>query len=502
MSSEALIFAFPFVPLFALGAAITARALSGRDVTRVAIPASHALQLLVGAGLWLRFRGGAEPLAVPVSALPHAIGFAFDRSRLFFLAAYLVPLALSLFRLRRLDTYGLRIVFLFYLSGCSGLLVTGDVFNFFVFYEVMIMAAYVLIAARRLFFASVKYMLFNAISSLLLLAGIIVLYASGATFGMGYAPEAAGWERGNQVWLLALFTSAFLVKGAFFPVSGWVAGCHSATHGVISAFLGSFTIFTGMFGLVRLVLEPAAALGIEAPFVLLQFLSWVTLAAAAGFMFFETEWKRIVAGSTVLSMGLIGLLFSVGLREQALVYVAVHAIFKSGMFYLLDDVRVEGLEIRARRRALALTAGGVLFTVGAFPTAGYFLKAPLLDSHPACRALFLGILFVSASSFFKFRLLADRERLEGGGLSWSGPAVAVLLASVAFLSAGSRLRPSAMLIELAVLAAAAWCAPSMFGALRRWALVDRRFVFGNLNRELFYALVLLVAVLAFYTHGV
>ncbi|MDZ4200067.1 MAG: proton-conducting transporter membrane subunit [Kiritimatiellia bacterium] len=494
MNTEHLLLALPLIPLFLLAISLVAKVGFRRDLTPLAIPVNHVLQALVGVGLWLRFHSAADSLSVPLSVFPHPIVFSFDRFRLYFLAAYLIPLLFSLFRLRRLDSPELRTVFLFYLAGCSGLLVTGDIFNFFVFYEMMIMAAYVLIAARRLFYASVKYMLINAVSSVLLLSGIIVLYASGAMFEFDYAPSARSWTLDNRTWLLVFFTSAFLVKSAFFPASGWIAGCHSATHGVISAFLGSFTVFSGVFGLIYLVLNPAAALGMETPFRLLRALSWVALPMAALFMFFEPEPKRVVAGSTVLAVGWVGLLLASGWTEAALIYLALHALYKSAMFYLLDEMEVQALEVRARSGTWALVLPGILFSVGAFPAAGYFLKTPLLEGGWAVRFVFMATLFLSTAAFFKFRPRLAATPKAGRG--WALPVAPILLGATLWIAR----RPGifSLLVEWAIiLAAAVWAAP-LFARFSRWARLDRRWVFGDLNRELFYILALFAIVLAYF----
>lgn len=496
MSSDTLILAFPFVPLVALGAALIAQALLRRDITYGVIGLNHAVQLALGVGLWMRFRSFSGVHRVVLSGLPYAIEFAFDAHRLCFLAAYLAPLGFSLFRLRCLETQVTRNVLLFFLAGTSGLLVAGDVFNFYVFYEMMIMSAYVLIASRGVFYASVKYMVFNAVSSMLFLAGIITLYSTGARFGFDFGETAGGWDPRSRLWVFTLFTSAFLVKAAFFPASCWLAGCHSAAQGAVSAFLGSITVFTGVFGLHYLVLEPAAVLGVAAPFALLRLFSWASLSIAALFMFFEPEWKRVVAGSTLWTLGFVGLLLSVRESGLALTTMAVHAIYKSAMFYLVDELDIRGLEVYARRRVLAAVWIGVLFVLGVFPTAGYFLKLPLFDGLAGARVAFPVLLFLAAGAFLKFRF--HTGRYTGPGILWTLPAG---MALAVFMGYGIRFRLAGyagIALDMAVLVLAVLCAPRLFQRLRRWERLDRRIVYGNMNRELLFVLVLLGMVLCFY----
>ena len=492
MNSETLIVAFPLIPLFALGAAIAAHLLLRRDISRPALIASHILQIATGIGLFIAFRDLQGPIRIPLARFAYSIEFMFDRHRLYFLAAYLTPLLFSFFRLRQLGSLLLRVLFLFYLGGCSGLIVSGDVFNFFVYYELMIMAAYVLIAIRRDYFAAVKYMIFGAVSSAFFLAGIIVLYASGEYLGFDFAEGARSWPPGNFVWLMVLFSTAFFIKGAFFPVSAWVSTCHSATISLVSAFLGSFTIFSGIFGLLYLVIEPAAALDFEPVFVLLRGISLLTLLLPGLFAFFEPDLKRIVAGSTVYTMGSIGLLLSYQLYDAALAYMVVHAVYKSLMFYLLDDVRWEGAILTGRISTFIAGAACVLFTAGFFPSLVHFVKAPLLAEQMIYRLTAMTAMFLLAAGFLKYRRTVSNEPAEPRVLALAG---AGLLLHYFLFSSWTRPTIGGLLVEAGLLAAAFFGAPRFFAKLSRYSSLDRRWLFAGLNAELFYVLLLFACAL-------
>lgn len=487
MNSETLIVAFPLIPLFALGAAVTVHLLLRRDISRHAVVASHALQLAAGIMLLIAFRDAQGTVRIPLAKFAYSIAFAFDRHRLYFLAAYLTPLIFSVFRLRQLDSFLLRVIFLFYLGGCSGLIVAGDVFNFFVFYELMIMAAYVLIAIRRDYFASVKYMLFGAVSSAFFLAGIITLYASGEYLGFDFVEGARTWPAGNFIWLMVFFSTAFFIKGAFFPVSAWVSTCHSATISLVSAFLGSFTVFSGIFGLLYLVVKPAAALDFQAVFVLVRGISLLTILLPGLFAFFEPDLKRIVAGSTVYTMGFIGLMLSYQLYDAALAYMVVHAAYKSLMFYLLDDVRLEGAALTGRTSTFIAGAVCVLFTTGFFPSLVHFVKAPLLAEQMIYRMTAMTGMFLLAAGFLKYRRIVSDEPAEPRVIALAGTG---LLLHYFLFSSWTRPTIGGLLVEAGLLAAAFFGAPRVFEKLSRFSSLDRRWVFAGLNAELFWTLLL------------
>lgn len=494
MTDAALILAFPFIPLFAAGAALAARVLFRRDLSGVAIVLNHALQTAVGIALIVRFYGTAGEVRFPVSGLPFAIEFAFAHERTHFLAAYLVPLLFSLGRLRQLPAGPLRLLFLLYLGGCGGLLVTGDIFNFFVFYELMIMAAYVLVAARGKFYASVKYMLFGSASSLFLLAGIILFYATGADLGFPFAEEFYAATPAHQAWILVFFATAFLIKSAFFPAYTWIATCHAATVPLVSAFLGSFTVFTGILGLQQRVLRSAASLGLAAVFEWLTALSLLTMLIPAVALFFERDFKRCVAGSTVVTLGFVGLLLSRGWGEAALLYVAIHALYKSLLFHLSDDLRIEGLNVRGRRPALAALAVGVWMGSGLFPAMIWFLKYPVIEESPWMRAIALASSLLVVGGFLKFRYGHDSAPPRTA-LPWAGLA-ALLLATAVF----PRYHPAApwkAILDLSALAAMVWLAERLRRRAGGWISAGGFRLFPNLNAELLTPLLLFASGLAF-----
>lgn len=490
MIERNLILAFPFVPLALMGIVAFARYALRRDLSWPGLIANHALQLAIGLRLILAFYDREVPMVVSLTPWQHSIVFQFDRFKVAFMASYLVPLLFSLFRRRQLHSFHLRVLFLFFLGGCSGLIVTGDVFNFFVFYELMIMAAYVLIASRRLYYASVKYMLFGAISSSFFLAGIIVMYAAGVGFRFSDLEIVCATAPANFVWMTLLFSLAFLIKSAFFPVSAWVTTCHAAAVPLVSAFLASFTVFSGVYGLFYLVLIPAgeASYGIHS---FLQSISLATLLLPALFVLFEPDVKRCVAGSTIYTIGFIGWLLSHRHYEAAFAYVIVHSVYKSLMFYLLDDVRWSDREVSGPRASLI--AGGicVLFTTGWFPSLVHFLKYPARDADLLAQGIILLSALFVAGGFLKFKYRVVPEQAENTLI-----ALAMALLGFCYYACWPhvpRLDLPHAAFDWALLAIAIFSASWVFEKLRKGVALDRKWIFTHLNAELFYVLVLMAA---------
>lgn len=488
MIERILIPLFPALPLVAAVVVFAARALAGRDLSRGAVAAALAAQWVAGAVLLARGWGDGEAVRVPLSAWPGTIEWVFDRARALYLVAYLAPAAFAFLRLRQLDTAPARRVFLFYLAGCSGLIVTGDVFNAYVFFELMLMAAYLLIALRGRFGASIKYMLVGSVSSLCFLAGIAALYSAGGSFRMPL--DLAALAPAMRARVLLFFGAAFMIKAAVFPASAWAVSCHSATVSLVSAFLGSFTVWSGLFGFHHFVAGPALAAGDTAV------LAWWRAGAVAGivlapvFALFEPDPKRCVAGSTTYSIGIAALLVSGGHLEAAGVYLALHALAKSVFFHALDHVRTgAALQVAGSRFGIAAAGAALLVVTGWAPGLSHGLKQPLAGDIPGLNFLLFISATLLAAAFLKFRVRAEGR--GGAALTFMGAAGLALL--IRWIPGHWGFHPGALLADAAALGLAVGIARAVrrrMAAAVTWTPPDRR-LFPDLQAELFLLLVMI-----------
>lgn len=490
--ARTLLLFFPVIPLMGNVVILVAKYLFHRDVSTGMIVAVVLAQLASGAAIIAAFVGYEGVFVTAISEWDYSIVFAFDANKTYFLAAYLTPLLFTLFRLHLLKTQYVRMIYLFYLAGCSGLLVTGDVFTFYVFYEVMIMAAYVLIGVKGKYYASIKYMIIGASSSALFLGGVILLYASGSYFGFSFVDQITLLSEYNLHLVLLLFSTAFFVKGAFFPVSSWVSTCHTATNSLISAFLSAFTIFTGIYGLYYLVLVPADLLGFTAIFDFLRILSVATMLLPALFLFFEPHLKRVIAGTTVFTIGFIGLMLSYRMYHVAFAYIVVHGLYKSLLFLLYDqfdydDTRQDDLVVAGSWKALTICGLGVLFTTGFFPALTYVLKYQFVGAFGGYRLVVYLSMFLVLGAFFKFRYRIVRKRENN---LFYLTFLAVFTAYYLVFPYPFQRPGASFLVDLGIMAGALVLARTLYYRLVVFARMDTRFFFRNLNYELLYIVVL------------
>ncbi|MDT8450142.1 MAG: proton-conducting transporter membrane subunit [Wenzhouxiangellaceae bacterium] len=279
------------------------------------------------------------------------------------------------------------------LGGLNGFALAADLFNLFVFMELLSVSAYALVAATRqpgAALAAIKYLLPGAVSSLLVLFAIGVLFALTGSLNMAdVGARLAGVEAPAAVALaLGALTVGFLVKAALFPLHFWLPDAHSAAPGPVSALLSALVVKVGVLGLLRTfeLFGAAAGPGLLRLETLLTVLGAVAVVAGAVAAVVQHELKRMLAYSTVSNIGYIVL--GLGLATTASVagsiaHVFYHGLTKAGLFLAaaalvdrtglhdIDDLR--GLGHRMPWSATALSAG-MIAVAGVPPTAGFVGK--------------------------------------------------------------------------------------------------------------------------------
>lgn len=198
------------------------------------------------------------------------------------------------------------------LAGVFGVFVALDLFLFFLFWEVMLVPMYLLIAIwghEGKAYASMKFFIFTQLSGLLMLVAILVLVKLHQTatgvysfsyfdlLGTGMKPETA-------TWLMLGFFIAFVVKLPGFPFHTWLPDAHTQAPTAGSVILAGILLKTGAYGLIRFTvpLFPEAALSF-APVAMLLGVAGILYGAFLAFA--QSDFKRLVAYSSVSHMGFV-----------------------------------------------------------------------------------------------------------------------------------------------------------------------------------------------------
>jgi multicomponent Na+:H+ antiporter subunit D len=390
--------------------------------------------------------GGWEPRTGGVVV---GINLTFDAlgAALALLAAVLVGAAL-LFAWRFLDAAGptFYALLLVFLGALVGFALSGDLFNMFVFFELMSVSAYALTAYRIESAASLQgaltFAFTNSVGAVMILFGIGLLYGRTGALNLAQVGEAlaSGPSDGLVVVAFALITGGFLVKAAIVPFHFWLADAYAVAPtpagivftGVMSD-LGIYAVARIYYTVFQAPLEPH----VEGIRVVLVGFAVLTALVGAVMCLAQDHLKRLLAFVTISQIGLaligVALLTPEGLSGAALL-ISADGLLRAGLFVCLGAVlhRCGSIyESRLHGRGLAMqTAWPVLFLAGtlglaALPPVGAFSGKGLIEHAASAEGYgWLAVVFVVATVLTTAALLRAGARVFlGWGAAPGGPRV-------------------------------------------------------------------------------
>lgn len=268
----------------------------------------------------------------------------------------------------------------FLMMGVQGSFLTGDLFNMYVWFEVMLVASFVLLTLgnkRQQLEGALKYVILNILASSLFLIGAGLIYAKLGTLNMADVavrlahPDQADLVRTSGVLLLA----AFGLKAGLFPLFFWLPSSYHTPRPVISAIFAGLLTKVGVYALMRtttLTFAAKAPVLLELIYVisLLTMVSGV-LGAAAHF-----DMRRILSFHIVSQIGyiILGLAMMTPIAlAGAIFYTLHHIVLKTNLFFVSGVVNhIRGTNDLARLGGLVKAAPwiSVIFFVSAFSLAG------------------------------------------------------------------------------------------------------------------------------------
>ena len=285
-------------------------------------------------------------------------------------------------------------LYLLCLTGMLGIVITGDVFNLFVFLEIFSLAAYAMVALgrdRRALTAAFQYLVMGTIGATFYVIGIGLLYMMTGTLNMAdlaqRLPQVA--ETRTILVALAFLTVGMSLKLALFPLHLWLPNAYCYAPSMVTAFLAATATKVGAYVLLRIFFTVfGAAYVFEAMPVgkILMTLAILAMFAASTVAIFQNDVKRMLAYSSVAQIGYIvlGISFaSVTGLTGGIVHLFNHAVTKGALFLVLGcvflrlgSVRLDDMAGLGRAMPLTMAAFvvGGLSLIGLPLTVGFISK--------------------------------------------------------------------------------------------------------------------------------
>nr|WP_264185463.1 monovalent cation/H+ antiporter subunit D [Roseicella aerolata] len=257
----------------------------------------------------------------------------------------------------------------FQLMGLNGAFLTGDLFNLFVFFEVMLAASYGMAlhgSGTARVRAGLHYITINLLASLLFLIGVSVVYGIGGTLNMADLAarmrDVAAEDRALLETGLAVLGIAFLVKAAMWPLGFWLPGTYAAACAPAAAIL-SILSKVGVYAVLRLwlLLFGAAAgesAGFGGPWLVAG--GVLTIAFGSIAVLATQNLSRLAGASVLVSSGT--LLAAIGAGQVAVtggaLFYLASSVLAIGAFFLLIELVERGREVGADVLAVTREAFG------------------------------------------------------------------------------------------------------------------------------------------------
>lgn len=305
--------------------------------------------------------------------------------------------------------------YLLCLAGLSGILITGDAFNLFVFLEISSLATYTLVSLardRQCLTAAFRYLVMGTIGATFILIGVGMLYMKTGTLNMlDLAERIHAYDSSRTINTgLAFIMVGVGIKLALFPLHAWLPAAYTHAPSAVTAFLASTATKVAVYVMIRFIFTIFGAehvfenMGMD---LILMVLAVVAIFKCSYMAVVQSNVKTVLAYSSVAQIGymILGVsLVSVTGLMASMIHIFNHALMKGALFMAVGAVfyRLGSVDIKAFRglgkqmpftMAAFTLAGlsiiGVPLTVG-FVSKWYLVSAALEQNHWVIAALVLG----------------------------------------------------------------------------------------------------------------
>ncbi len=381
------------------------------------------LTLILGLGISLYlvsavFSNGQMAVDMSSWRAPFGITITADMlSALLVLTTNIVGLTVAIYSFRSIGTeresFYYYPVFQLLLVGVNGAFLTGDIFNLFVFFEVMLMASYVLLVlggTKIQLRETIKYILVNLFSSALFVISVAYLYSVVGTLNMAHIAVriAEVGDVGLLSVIAVLFMIVFGMKGALFPLFFWLPGSYYAAPVPVLALFGALLTKVGIYSIFRTY---TLIFTQDTGFTHALLGAVALLTIIVGIIGAVAYWdvKKIVIYNIIVAVGVIA--FGISLNNEAgtngaLLYLVHDMIIKAALFLLVgimvkltgtSDLRKMGGLIKSYP-ALAWTFFIAAISLAGIPPLSGFAGKLLIAQGSVEAEAYIGTFVILASS--------------------------------------------------------------------------------------------------------
>lgn len=330
---------------------------------------------------------------------PFGIAFTVDLTgALFALTSGIAAVAAALYAATDIEKsqmrYGFYPMLLMLMAGVTGAFLTGDIFNLYVWFEVLLISSFGLLALggqRGQIDGAVKYGFLNLVATTLFLITTALLYGMVGTLNMADIARKASGLAGSAplVTVTALFILAFAMKAAAFPVNGWLPASYHTPSVTVSALFAGLLTKVGVYALLRVsvMLFPVQRQEIDLAIAVIGVLTMIVggLGAIA-----QTDLRRMLGYLVISGIGAMlgGLALGPSAVAGVLVY-ALHSMVVMTALYMAVGLaaRVGGFSlgtagsIYQRSPLLAALSLALFFSVSGLPPfSGFWPKVMLVKA--------------------------------------------------------------------------------------------------------------------------
>jgi multicomponent Na+:H+ antiporter subunit D len=389
------------------------------------VPRSHPLQVIIGMGSLLAMLAGAitvlmatsggQVIAHQVALWPGGIAIPFVAdafSALILSAATLVTVVSFQYLVASGESRSPSIpaLVLILLGGVAGALLTADLFNLFVFIEVMLLPSYgllIFLSRRGDMAASRLYVVVNLLASTIFLAGVGLIYAIQGTVNLAALAGAA--DDPATAIAVAVCLAAIAVKAAVFPVHGWLTRAYSAASPAVAALFSGLHTKVAVYVVYRL---SAVVFEGESSWMLaILIVASLTLVVGAFAALGERNMRSLLLFQMVSGIGfiLVGIaLFTPQAITAGIFYMVHHMVVMGALLLTASAIehtygsgqldRVAGLRTREPLVTTAFVIGA-LSLVGLPPFSGFVAKYALVLSSADAGVVAVAVLLIVVSLF-------------------------------------------------------------------------------------------------------